>query len=144
MTPRTRCLLQAVMYEGFALALVVPFLAVALDRSSLQVLPLAIAMSVTAVSWNYVFNLLFERWESGRAVRGRSLLRRLAHGAGFQGGLVLMLVPMMAWWLDVSLFDAFFADLGVLLFFFVYTIAFTWLFDRVFGLPESAAPRRRD
>lgn len=141
MTPSTRRLLQALLYEAFALALVVPFLAFVLDRPLLRVLPLAVAMSVTAVSWNYVFNFLFERWEAAQVVKGRSLARRLAHGAGFQGGLILMLVPMMAWWLGISLAQAFFADLGVLVFFFVYTIAFTWLFDRVFGLPESAAPR---
>ena len=28
-------------------------------------------------------------------------------------------------------------NLGLLAFFFFYAIAFTWLFDRVFGLPES-------
>ena len=34
------------------------------------------------------------------------------------------------------------ANLGLLAFFFVYAIAFTWAFDKVFGLPESAAQRR--
>ena len=29
-------------------------------------------------------------------------------------------------------------DLGLLIFFFIYTIAFTWVFDKVFGLPLSA------
>jgi uncharacterized membrane protein len=31
--------------------------------------------------------------------------------------------------------------LGLLVFFFVYAIAFTWAFDRVFGLPASALGR---
>ena len=44
----------------------------------------------------------------------------------------------MAWWLKVSLLEALVADLGLLLFFFAYTVAFTWAFDRVFGLPASA------
>ena len=50
-----------------------------------------------------------------------------------------MLVPLMAYWLDTTLLGAFLADLGILAFFFVYAIAFTWAFDRVFGLPRSAA-----
>jgi uncharacterized membrane protein len=62
----------------------------------------------------------------------------MAHSTGFEGGLVVVLVPLMAWWLDTSLWVAFVADLGVLLFFFVYSFAFTWVFDRVFGLPASA------
>lgn len=32
-------------------------------------------------------------------------------------------------------------DLGLLLFFLVYTFAFKWAFDRVFGLPASAQPQ---
>lgn len=72
-------------------------------------------------------------------MRGRSFVRRLQHGIGFEGGLVVMLVPVMALWLDVSALSAFLANLGLLAFFFVYAIVFTWAFDRVFGLPESAA-----
>jgi uncharacterized membrane protein len=49
-----------------------------------------------------------------------------------------MLVPVMAYWLETTLLNAFLADLGILAFFFVYAIAFTWAFDRVFGLPQSA------
>ena len=79
-------------------------------------------------------------WSTAIAV-GRSLARRVAHGVGFEGGLVLWLVPLMAWWLDISLWHAFLADLGILAFFLVYTVVFTWVFDRVFGLPASAAAR---
>ncbi len=96
-------------------------------------------MSTVALAWNYVFNGWFERWEARQPVKGRSLARRLAHGLGFEGGLVVMLVPVMAWWLNTSLLNAFVADLGVLAFFFVYAVGFTWAFDRVFGLPQSAA-----
>jgi uncharacterized membrane protein len=71
-------------------------------------------------------------------VRGRSFARRLMHGLGFEGGLVVILVPVMALWLDTSAQTAFLANLGLLVFFFVYAIVFTWAFDRVFGLPESA------
>jgi uncharacterized membrane protein len=66
------------------------------------------------------------------------LVRRIAHGIGFEGGLAVILMPVMAYWLDISLWSAFVADLGLLAFFFVYTVAFTWVFDRIFGLPLSA------
>jgi uncharacterized membrane protein len=71
-------------------------------------------------------------------VRGRSLARRLAHGAGFEGGLAVILVPVMSLWLEIPPAAAFVANLGLLVFFFGYAIAFTWAFDRVFGLPASA------
>lgn len=100
--------------------------------------PLSVAASVIAVCWNLVFNGLFEMWESRQAVKGRSVARRVAHAIGFEGGLVVILVPLVAWWLDVSLWHAFLMDLGLVVFFLVYTFAFNWVFDRVFGLPASA------
>ncbi|MCB2034668.1 MAG: hypothetical protein KDF57_15680, partial [Ottowia sp.] len=38
----------------------------------------------------------------------------------------------------VSLWQALLMDLGLLVFFLVYTYVFTWVFDRLFGLPASA------
>ncbi len=43
---------------------------------------------------------------------------------------------------SISTLAVFLANLGLLAFFFVYAIAFTWTFDRVFGLPEPAAKHR--
>jgi uncharacterized membrane protein len=52
-----------------------------------------------------------------------------------------LLIPVMSLWLNISPLEAFLANLGLLVFFFVYAIAFTWAFDRVFGLPASALGR---
>ena len=138
MTPTKRRVLQAALYELFAIAFVGPTLSLAFDKPAASTMGLAVALSTIALAWNYIFNALFERWESRQPVRGRSFARRLAHGIGFEGGLTIILIPVMALWLDISALDAFVANLGLLAFFFVYAIAFTWLFDRVFGLPESA------
>ncbi len=135
-------MLQAVLYEVFAIAFVGPVLSVAFDKPPLSTLGLAFVLSSIALGWNYVFNTLFERWESRQSVLGRSFGRRLAHGIGFEGGLVILLVPVMSLWLDIPPLNAFLANLGLLAFFFVYAIAFTWAFDRVFGLPDSAAKPR--
>jgi len=139
MSPRNRRILQAVLYEVFAIAFVGPVLSLAFDKPAASTIGLAFVLSSIALVWNYVFNSIFERWESRQSVKGRSFLRRLAHGTGFEGGLVFLLVPVMSFWLDISLLDAFFANLGLLAFFFFYAIGFTWAFDRVFGLPQSAA-----
>lgn len=134
-------MLQAILYEVFAIAFVGPVLSLAFDKPATSTLGLAFVLSSIALGWNYIFNALFERWESRQAKRGRSFARRLAHGIGFEGGLVILLVPVMASWLEISFFDAFLANLGLLAFFFFYAIGFTWAFDRVFGLPESAVMR---
>ncbi len=140
MTPRNRRLLQALLYEAFAIAFVGPALSLAFDRPPVSTLRLAVVLSTIALTWNYLFNWMFERWEARQTVRGRSFGRRLAHGVGFEGGLTLILVPVMSLWLDITPLEAFVANLGLLVFFFVYAVVFTWIFDRIFGLPPSAAP----
>ncbi|QIM54257.1 PACE efflux transporter [Hydrogenophaga crocea] len=100
----------------------------------------AVAASVIAVVWNLVYNTLFERWEARQTTKGRSVLRRVVHAVGFETGLVVTLVPLFAWWLGITLWQAFVLDLGLIVFFLVYTFVFNLAFDRVFGLPASAAP----
>ncbi len=139
LTPLKRRVLQAILYEVFAIAFVGPVLSVAFDKPADSTFGLAVILSTIALTWNYVFNAIFERWEARQTVRGRSFARRLAHGLGFEGGLTLILIPVMSFWLDISPLNAFLANLGLLAFFFFYAIAFTWIFDRVFGLPASAA-----
>ena len=138
MTPTTRRVLQAVFYEMGAIAITTPIIKLAFDASASSSIGLAVVMSTIALAWNYVFNAIFERWEARQLIKGRSIWRRLAHGIGFEGGLVTMLVPLMAYWLNISFLNAFYAEIGILLVFFVYAVSFTWAFDKVFGLPESA------
>ncbi len=138
MSPRTRRVVQALMYETIAVAIVAPVLWWVFDSSPLSALALTLATSGVALTWNFVYNSLFERWEARQPVRGRSAARRLAHSLGFEIGLVVLLVPLIAWWLGVTLLQALIADIGLMVFFFFYTMAFTWGFDHVFGLPASA------
>jgi uncharacterized membrane protein len=142
MSPTTRRVLQAILYEVIAIAVVGPLLGFAFDKPQTSTFLLAVVLSTIALAWNYVFNWLFERWESRQTVGGRSFARRLAHGAGFEGGLTIILVPVMSLWLEISPAAAFVANLGLLVFFFFYAILFTWAFDRLFGLPASAVKDR--
>lgn len=133
-----RRVLYVGLYELLAIAIVTLTLAVLTDEGWQSAGGLAVGCSAIAVVWNLVFNKLFERWESRQAQKGRSTARRVAHAIGFEGGLVLWLVPFIAWWLQIGLWQALVMDIGLLLFFLVYTFVFTWVFDRLFGLPASA------
>ncbi|WP_339673806.1 PACE efflux transporter [uncultured Zhongshania sp.] len=138
MSPTNRRVCQALLYEIGAVAMVTPILTFAFDAEVSSTLPLSVLMATIALIWNYTFNALFERWERKQVTKGRSLQRRLVHGAGFEGGLVIVLVPLTAYWLDISLWQALLAEIGLLITFFLYAIVFTWAFDKVFGLPASA------
>lgn len=128
------------LYELIAIAIVTGAVALVFGQGLGHSGALAVMSSAIAVVWNLTFTHLFEMWEARQAVKGRSLKRRVAHAIGFEGGLVALLVPAFAWWLDISLWEALVADLGFVLFFLFYTFVFNWGFDRVFGLPASAAP----
>ena len=128
------------LYELIAVAITSFGLAYLAEQELSHAGVAAVASSLIAVFWNLSYNTLFEYWEARQPARGRSLLRRLAHAIGFELGLVVMLVPLFAWWLQVSLWQAFILDLGLITFFLVYTFVFNLVFDRVFGLPASAMP----
>lgn len=133
-----RRVLYVTLYELIAIAVATAGLAQLSGQGAGHSSVVAVAASAIAVLWNVVFNWAFERWESRQTVRGRSVARRVAHAIGFEGGLVFTLVPLFAWWFNVSLWDAFVMDLALIVFFLCYTFVFNWAFDRVFGLPASA------
>ncbi|MFM2263454.1 MAG: hypothetical protein RI959_2130 [Pseudomonadota bacterium] len=139
-SPRLRRVVQAGLYETFAVMFVTPVLAFGFGESTTSAFALSVTMSAIALCWNYLFNAVFEHWEKRQTVKGRSWRRRAVHGVLFEGGLALFLVPLMAYWLNTSLWVAFWADFGLLLFFLLYTVVFTWVFDKLFGLPQSARP----
>ncbi len=137
LTPNQRRVLQAVLYEVVATALVTPLLWWLFGRSLVSTLALTVALSAIALAFNFGFNALFEAWERRQPSGQRTWQRRAAHGIGFEIGLGLVVIPIMAWWLNIGLWQALLADIGIMLFFLVYTVVFTWFFDRVFGPPES-------
>ena len=126
------------VYEFIAITLSAIVFA-ALGQSAVSASALSVITSATAIVWNLTFNALFEAWERRQTKRGRSVARRVAHAIGFEGGLALIMVPFMAWWMGIPLWQALVLVVGLLLFFLVYTFVFAWVFDRLFGLPAAAA-----
>ena len=126
------------LFEFFAVGLTTTTLMTLAGSDGGHSVVAAIASSTIAVIWNFIFNTLFEAWEARQSVKGRSVARRICHAVGFEGGLVAFLVPMFAWWLGISLWEAFIVDLWSVVFFLIYTFLFSLAFDRIFGLPASA------
>jgi uncharacterized membrane protein len=136
-----RKIIYVVSFELLAIVLASTLLRLLSDRPVATAGITAAASSAIAMAWNYVYNCLFEAWESRQARKGRSVLRRVAHAFGFEGGLVAILVPLFAWTLDVSLLEAFLLNAVMIVFFLAYGFLFNLTFDRLFGLPLSAQGR---
>lgn len=134
----SRKVLQAILYESIAITVLSPSIALIYDEGLAHAGALSMMLSASALLWNVLFNYVFECWEARQPKRARTLGRRLLHSLGFEGGLVLLLVPLVAWWLEISWWAALVTDMGLFVFFFFYALVFQWVFDRVFDLPESA------
>ncbi|MFN0113855.1 MAG: PACE efflux transporter [Paracoccaceae bacterium] len=138
MTPVRRRIVYAVSYESIGVVLSTAIL-IALSGSGLFAAgTLSVAASAIALVWNVAFNSAFEAWERRQPRRGRPARLRVAHAVLYETGLTLILVPVVALWLNVPLAEALLYDMTLVAFFGVYTFVFTWAFDRVFGLPDSA------
>lgn len=125
-------------YEAIAIAVTTVGIAALYGVGGAHAGGLSIMSSAVAMAWNAIYNMGFEAWEARRGVTGRPLSVRIAHAIGFEGGLALILVPLVAWWMGIGLVEALILDLGLLAFFLAYTFVFNMAFDRIFGLPASA------
>ena len=119
---------HATLYEVIAIVLCAPVAAWAMGTSLPKMGALTLAFSALAMVWNMVFNSLFDaaqrRWPFERTWRVR-----LLHGVLFEAGMFAMAIPLAAWWLDISLWQAFLLDGALLLFFLPYTVVFNWAYD---------------
>ena len=103
--------------------------------------PLSVMITTIAVTWNFIYNVLYEKWEARQSSNIRTVKRRVGHAIGFQLTLVVFLIPLIAWWMDISLVKAFWLDLAFIIVIPIYTFIFNWCFDKLFGLPSSAHVR---
>jgi uncharacterized membrane protein len=138
MNPTRRKIVSAVSFETLGTLVASAYLWTVSEASAGSSLALSVLTATIALCWSFVFNSVFEAWEARQLTRGRSIRRRTVHALLFEGGLVLICVPVMAWWLRVSYLEAVVYEAGLIALFIAYTYAFTWGFDRIFGLPVAA------
>jgi uncharacterized membrane protein len=132
-----RKLVHATLYEAIAIGLLTLGMTLSGQASAETGLTASLLMSGLAMLWNMVFNTAFEAWERRQTSMLRTWQRRLAHALGFEGGLMLLTVPVIMWMLGLGLWEAILADAALMVFFLFYTYAYNWAFDRVFGLPAA-------
>lgn len=137
--PVLRRVVFVVGYESLSVLFTVVVLSALLGHGGGSSVLTAVLLSTVATGWNYLWNTVFEAIERRRGVRGRGVGSRALHAIGYEGGVLLFTIPLVAIMLGVNLLEAFAIEGGLLVFFLVFTVFYTWIFDRVFGLPASAA-----
>ncbi len=136
-TPRDR-VRHAVLFELIALGLVAPLGGLVFGIEVAQFGVVALVSTTLAMLWNYAYNLGFDHalvWL--RLPVRKTLALRILHALLFEAGLLLLLVPFIAWYLAVPLGQAFLMDLSLAGFYLVYAFVFNWLYDLAVPLPAA-------
>ena len=124
---------HSLAFEVLAIAICAPLGVWLLGYSLAHVGLLTLMISLVAMTWNMMFNTLFDRAQQRIGFK-RSLMARGVHALMFEVGLLLAVVPLAAWWLGIGLWEAFVLDIGIALLFLPYTFLFNWTYDHVRAL----------
>ena len=136
-TTADRCRM-AIGFELIGLLLLVPTTSLLLDKPALELGGLAVLMSLIATGWNYQFNLWFDRYYLHP--RGRQLKtqpERWVHALLFELGLLAVFLPLTAWYLAITVWQAFWLDLGFMLFYLLYGYLYHWAYDLAFPIKHK-------
>ncbi|EAQ04122.1 hypothetical protein OB2597_08269 [Pseudooceanicola batsensis HTCC2597] len=124
---------QAISFELIGILIVTPLFAWAFDHPMGDMGVLVVLGATAATAWNYLFNLGFDH--ALHRLRGdvrKTLPLRVVHAMLFEATLLMLLLPLFAWWLDVSLVAALLMEVSFAAFYMVYAFVFTWGYDTLF------------
>jgi len=128
---------HAISFEVIALILVIPAGAILFDVPLHDFGVVGIVSATLATLWNLGYNVLFDlalQRLTGTTLKSRIV--RVLHALAFEAGLLMVLLPFIAWYLGISLWDAFVLDIALAAFYLVYSYVFNLIYDTLFPLPE--------
>lgn len=94
------------------------------------VLLMLIGISLIAMVWTFVYNLVFDKVFTGEKL-ARPVWLRVVHILGFEGGLLCFTLPLVMWVLKMGLWQAFLLDISLTVLILVYGFGFYWVYDMV-------------
>ena len=128
---------HAISFEVIALILVIPAGAILFNVPLHDFGVVGIVSATLATLWNLGYNVLFDlalQRLTGTTLKSRIV--RVLHALAFEAGLLMVLLPFIAWYLGISLWDAFVLDIALAAFYLVYSYVFNLIYDTLFPLPE--------
>lgn len=120
---------QAILFELTTLAIVIPMTVLIAGYETGKMAMVGISLSIFAMLWNYIYNLLFDKLAGYERIK-RGLALRISHALGFELGMVIITLPVLAWYLNITWLAAAILEAGFLVFILIYTLVFNWLYDK--------------
>ena len=133
---------QIVLFEAGGLVLITPPFAWASGVALADSIGLLLLLALLAALWNGVYNTGFDWLDgrlTGRCADRRPLPLRAVHAAGFEGGLLLMSLPVVMVWTGMGWREALVADIALASAYVVYAFGFNLAYDRAFPINPLGA-----
>ena len=135
---------HALSFEIIGILLATPLAAFLFHLPGQHSAVVVVVSALIAMAWNYIYNLGSDRLlQRLRGTTAKTMPIRIVHALAFELGLLALLLPFVAWYLGIGLWQALLIDLTLAGFYLVYALGFNWAYDRLFPLtewqPESPA-----
>ncbi|MGY3489197.1 putative membrane protein [Bradyrhizobium sp. USDA 4011] len=134
---------HAVLFELIGIAIFTPAAAWLFNQPIAHMGVIGVVSATVATIWNLLFNLGFDHAlvrVTGRVIKTMPI--RVAHAMLFEAGLIVLLIPFVAWYLRISLWAALMMDISIVAFYLVYAFVFNIAYDRAFPVRELSAHGR--
>ena len=130
----TARVIHMIVFEVFGILIFTPFAMFVLNESIFHIGVIAVVISLMAMVWNFVYNYIFDLVEN--SLNGhrstRRVIIRLLHALLFELGLLIVTIPIVAYWLNMSFLDALIIDIGFVLFYLIYAFFYNYIFDNIY------------
>lgn len=123
-------IIHSLIYEAIALVLTALLAVFATGKGVVEMTGLAALLSLIAMSWNYVFNIIFDKIFGSNRI-DRTALMRLVHGISYEAGMIVFTFPTIMIATGKDFLTVLALDIGIVFFFVVYAIAYNWVYDVV-------------
>jgi len=132
---------HTVFYEILLLMVATPLVAVIMDKPMGRVGGMSVFLSMSAMGWNYIYNLIFDKilLSKGISLRERGVFIRVLHAVLFEVGLMSVTLPVVMIVLELTFIQAFAMELGFLIGVPVYTFLYNIVYDTVFPIKTATA-----
>lgn len=134
---------QVALFEIGGLLLISPPFVWLSGVPAVDSIGLLLILALVAALWNGGYNTAFDWIEgrlTGRTADRRPWALRAAHALGFEGGLLLMTLPVIVLWTGMDWLTALVADIGLALAYMVYAFGFNLAYDRLYPISAPPAP----
>ena len=99
---------------------------------------MAVVGSIIAMLWNYFYNWVFDQvLLKMRGKVDKTVVLRILHAFLFEGGLLSLYLPLIAWYLHISLWSAFMMGVSMATFYLVYAFFYNLSYDKAFPISKT-------